>query len=97
MSEQKEKSKTIRELNDRFRKGVPTGDDIPGRVMLTSGIQHQTNTEAEPGKHLPKLFEEIRSFDDFSSDNDPCGEHDFGALDSEGARVFWKIDYYARI
>jgi hypothetical protein len=29
-------------------------------------------------------------------DNDPHGEHDFGAFDIEGAgTIFWKIDYYA--
>ena len=95
MSEQEDKSKTIRELNDRFRQNAPDTSGVPGRVMLTSGIQALTNTEAEPGMHMPKLFEAIRSFDDFSSDNDPYGEHDFGALDFEGARVFWKLDYYS--
>jgi hypothetical protein len=28
-------------------------------------------------------------------DNDPHGEHDFGAFEHEGQRIFWKIDYYA--
>ena len=95
MNEQEKKSQTIRDLNDRFRKSVPTGCDIPGRVMLTSGIQELCNTDPESNKHLPKLFETIRTFDDFTSDNDPYGEHDFGALHFEGGRVFWKIDYYA--
>ncbi len=95
MSNQEERSKAIRDLNDRFRGAVPNGGDVPGRVMLTSGIQALTNTEEEPGKHLLKLLETIRTFDEFSSDNDPYGEHDFGAFDFEEARVFWKIDYYA--
>ena len=30
-------------------------------------------------------------------ENDPWGEHDFGALDHQGDRYFWKIDYYALV
>ena len=36
----------------------------------------------------------VQTFDDFSADNDPYGEHDFGALTLWGSRLFWKIDYY---
>ena len=95
MSEQQNKSQKIRDLNDRFRQNIPSSADIPGRVMLTAGIQALTDTEAEPGKYLPNLFDRVRSFDDFSGDNDPYGERDFGALEFNGARVFWKFDYYA--
>jgi len=35
-----------------------------------------------------------RVFDEFSQANDPYEEHDFGALDVDGHRVFFKIDYY---
>jgi hypothetical protein len=38
----------------------------------------------------------VESFDSFTEDNDPHGEHDFGAFEHEGQRIFWKIDYYAR-
>jgi len=94
MSNEQGRSTLIQALNDRFRQNIPTVTDVPGRVVLTSGIQELTSTDAEPGKHLPRLFETIRLFDDFSSDNDPYGEHDFGAFEFEGARVFWKFDYY---
>ena len=30
----------------------------------------------------------------FDSDNDPYGEHDFGAVEVKGRRVFFKIDFY---
>ena len=30
----------------------------------------------------------------FDSDNDPYGEHDFGAVEVKGRRVFFEIDYY---
>ena len=34
-------------------------------------------------------------FDTFDADNDPHHEHDFGAFDFLGERLFWKIDYCA--
>lgn len=40
-------------------------------------------------------MEAVRSFDSFDADNDPYREHDFGAFDFHGEKVFWKIDYYA--
>jgi len=42
------------------------------------------------------IVERVRTFDDFSDDNDPYGEHDFGAFEQDGDKIFWKIDYYDR-
>lgn len=42
-----------------------------------------------------KLVGLVAKFDDFTEDNDPYGEHDFGAVELDGVRYFWKIDYYA--
>ena len=36
----------------------------------------------------------VRTFSTFSEDNDPWQEHDFGAVEIDGEKVFWKIDYY---
>ena len=36
----------------------------------------------------------MRTFDDFTEDNDPHGEHDFGSFEQNGQTIFWKIDYY---
>lgn len=36
----------------------------------------------------------VRVFSDFDTDNDPWGEHDFGAVEVAGERIFFKIDYY---
>jgi len=33
-------------------------------------------------------------FDSFTPDNDPYGEHDFGTIDWQEEKIFWKIDYY---
>ena len=36
----------------------------------------------------------VIDFDDFTVDNDPYGEHDFGTLDVMGHKICWKIDYF---
>lgn len=36
----------------------------------------------------------IKLFNEFTPENDPHGEHDFGSLMVEGHTLFWKIDYY---
>lgn len=89
-----EKTQTIRSLNDRFRQAVPSTTDVLGRVMLTQGIQALCDTEAEPALYLGRLLKLVSDFNDFNADNDPHGEHDFGAFDFLGERCFWKIDYY---
>lgn len=74
----------IRELNDKFRsEGIGTGS-----VVVTAGIK------AEGHAFLRKVAEAVQSFAAFDDNNDPWGEHDFGAVDVEDLKVFWKIDYY---
>jgi hypothetical protein len=78
----------IRALNDDFRRTF-----VGGMVMITAGV------EAMPVEQRRSLLEEVRAFDAFDAftdDNDPHGEHDFGAVDEGGVRCFWKIDYYDR-
>jgi hypothetical protein len=42
------------------------------------------------------IWGQVSEFDSFTEDNDPHGEHDFGAFDVEDVgKIFWKIDYYA--
>jgi hypothetical protein len=38
----------------------------------------------------------VAAFEAFDADNDPHGEHDFGALTVVGERLFFKIDCYDR-
>ncbi len=73
----------IKTLNDNFRKTF-----IGGRVMLTSGIRAKTQDE------IAEILEKVRSFDNFTTANDPYGEHDFGSFDYKGNKIFAKIDYY---
>ena len=73
----------IRDLNDRFRR-TGTG----GRQLITSGIQEMGLLGTLEIQQL------VASYNAFSEDNDPYGEHDFGALTYAGEKLFWKIDYY---
>ncbi|GAB5445477.1 DUF3768 domain-containing protein [Gymnodinialimonas sp.] len=74
----------IRELNDAFRRDGQGN----GSVMLTVGIQ------GEGQEFLEASVAAVQAFEAFSEDNDPWGEHDFGAVEVSGEKVFWKIDYY---
>jgi Protein of unknown function (DUF3768) len=75
---------TIRRLNDQFRRfGLGNG-----RVTLTLGIHDQGLG------FTGDVLDAVRDFVAFDRDNDPYGEHDFGALTVEGQRIFFKIDYY---
>lgn len=73
----------IRRLNDEFRRTF-----VGGRVVVTSGIA------ALPDCLRSEIFAHTRAFDEFTDDNDPHGEHDFGRFEIEGHIVYWKIDYY---
>lgn len=78
-----EKARRVRELNDAFRRSFSSG-----RVLMTPGI------EALGNESLQALLRKIREFEDFTPDNDPHGEHDFGSIQHGNRKVFWKIDYY---
>lgn len=80
-----ERTAIIRRLNDRLRR-----HHIGGHVMMTQGIR------ALGDLAVAEILTEIACFDGFSADNDPYEEHDCAALDHEGLRVIWKIDYYDR-
>ena len=72
-------SSAIAKLNDEFRH---TGFTF----LFTPGARGLGDDKA--------LLAAIRSFDSFSEDNDPYGEHDFGSFELFGETLFWKIDYY---
>jgi hypothetical protein len=74
----------IRVLNDNFRSTF-----VGGRVLVTAGVA-ELHVEAKA-----RLLLAVRCFSDFTPDNDPHHEHDFGILEIDGETYFWKIDYYA--
>ncbi|MDR6624523.1 DUF3768 domain-containing protein [Caulobacter segnis] len=81
MTEQ-EHAQAIAKLNDQHRA-------LPGvGWVVTPGLRAM-------GEHtLVQAMAAVKAFSDFSEDNDPYGERDFGAFEIDGQRMFWKIDYY---
>jgi hypothetical protein len=69
----------IASLNDEYRKNRQG-------FMVTRGVS------ALPD--IVEVIDAVRDFNEFSEDNDPYGEHDFGSFVCFGERLFWKIDYY---
>jgi hypothetical protein len=76
----------IRALNDALRE-IAAGN---GRVYVTAGIA------ALPMRDQVQIMWRVQGFSDFAPDNDPYGEHDFGCIEYDGKKIFWKIDYYDR-
>jgi Protein of unknown function (DUF3768) len=79
-----DKSVRIRQLNDILRTTF-----VGGRVMVTDGVDEM------PPLKRDALISFVRSFDKFTQENDPHGEHDFGTIKLDDTRYFWKIDYYS--
>ncbi len=74
----------IRSLNDSFRRTLVFG----GTVLVTPGVT------SLPIERQAELLERVRAFDRFTLGNDPHGEHDFGSIELDATRFFFKIDYY---
>jgi hypothetical protein len=83
MNTKVDRSPRIRELNDSLRRTF-----LGGKVMLTAGV------DALPPEFKACVLSKVRDFNEFSTDNDPHGEHDFGAFEINNEKFFWKIDYY---
>ena len=75
----------VRLLNDEARRFL-----TDGHVFVTRGIA------ALPVEDQAAILERVRTYDDFRRDNDPYGEHDFGAFEHNGSRIFWKLEAYDR-
>ncbi len=76
------KVERIRALNDELRQYL-----LGGIAVITPGIAALGQAAVE------RIVKTISVYDDFCHENDPYEEHDFGAFDAEGARIFFKIDY----
>lgn len=72
-------------LNDSFRRTFRGG-----KVMMTVGVA------ALPDCVKAQALLLVTSFSEFTTENDPHGEHDFGSFDLIGRKFLWKIDYYDR-
>ena len=76
-------AEAIRALNDSFRKCFQGG-----AVVLTAGIV-ALGAEAQA-----RIIAGVQAFDAFTPDNDPYGEHDFGSVEVDGEKIFFKFDYF---
>ena len=79
----------VRVANDHFRQTFgthPLFRDCPGHVVLTEAVQ------ALDALALAELCTAVRDFADWTNENDPYAEHDFGKVGD----YFWKLDYYNR-
>lgn len=79
----------IRILNDAARAAGPATTKSV-QWLLTSGVQ------ALGPVLVHEAVRAVMRFSTFDRDNDPHGEHDFGAFSLADERLFWKIDYYNR-
>jgi hypothetical protein len=79
------KTDSIRALNDELRQHL-----IGGLAVITPGVAALGREAVE------RIVKTLATFDDFCHENDPYGEHDFGAFELDGRKLFFKIDYYNR-
>jgi hypothetical protein len=70
-------------LNDHARQNF-----IGCRIVVTVGIQSLGEAA------MSAILLAVQQFDQFTTDNDPYGEHDFGKITYQSHDVFWKWDYY---
>ena len=77
------RTKLVRLQNDYLRKHL-----CSGRLLVTAGVQ------SLGADFTLAALAAVRSFSTFTQDNDPYGEHDFGAIEVAGRRVLFKIDAY---
>ena len=84
IEELEERVRQIRRLNDEAR---ITG--LWSLLVFSSGL-HVLGPPA-----LREIRQLVANYDDFHADGDAYEEHDFGALDFGGHRIFWKIDCYS--
>jgi hypothetical protein len=96
-SHQTDHTALTRRLNDMARSQP---EIVNASWMMTRGvaallISENGNSKFQPDTaRLSTLRATLARFNDWPEGNDPYGEHDFGAFDLFGERLFFKIDYY---
>lgn len=79
-----DKLQRIRAMNDALRK-----HGLGGEIYATASVM------ALGFDVLKHVANEVAKFDDFNTNNDPHGEHDFGRVQVGDIKVWFKIDYYS--
>jgi hypothetical protein len=95
MTEQRTFSATtlaIADQNDRFRTTWGADFSVPGQIVMTRGV-----ADLSPAAKAI-IMQRVQQFSGFTEDNDPYGDHTFGAFEFDIAgndyHIFWKIDLY---
>lgn len=90
--EQTETAAKIAEQNDRFRNTWGADFTVPGQIVMTRGV-----ADLSPAAKAI-VMQRVQKFEAFTEDNDPYGDHTFGAFEFEiggnSYTLFWKIDLY---
>lgn len=82
----------IAEQNDRFRRTWGADFTVPGQIVMTRGV-----ADLSPAAKAI-IMQRVQGFVVFTEDNDPYGDHTFGAFKFEvggnSYHLFWKINLY---
>jgi len=70
----------IKTLNDSFRRTFNGG-----KVTLSCGISAKSQSE------LAEILNQVRCFNDFTKENDPYNEHDFGSFNIKASKYIGKL------
>tara|TARA_R110000772_G_scaffold3973_3_gene14100 strand:+ start:263 stop:634 length:372 start_codon:yes stop_codon:yes gene_type:complete len=88
-----EYTRKVADLNDQLRKDMFTGNmlkkhNLKNKIVLTPGIAGLNLIDKE------KVFASVKYFGNFTKNNNPWGEKDFGNFNFKKETFNWKIDYY---
>jgi|TARA_R100000455_G_C6263138_1_gene118409 hypothetical protein len=79
-------------LNDELRKKLITGElfkaDSKDKAYITRGASVFAN-----GMNRMQFLNNVALYRNFTEDNNPHGERDFGNFMYQKEKIFWKIDY----
>ena len=79
-------------LNDELRKKLITGElfkaDSKDKAFFTRGTSTFITS-----KDRTKFLNNVALYTNFTENNNPHGERDFGSFMYQKEKIFWKIDY----
>ena len=82
----------IAKQNDLFRTTWGADPSVQGQIVVTQGVS-ALSVIAQM-----RIMGAVKEFATFTEDNDPYGDHTFGAFEAieagETVKLFWKIDLY---
>ena len=82
----------IAEQNDLFRTTWGADPSVQGQIVVTQGVSALSVIVQM------RIMGAVKAFATFTEDNDPYGDHTFGAFEvtdeGEVLLLFWKIDLY---